>query len=140
MHVEDLVLYLKLVYSRQFLDLFESQITSQIRLIRKSSAEPFDKRMWAQEARHSLRYAFLLRYYASFERHLTRICDRFAETEGLPLRLSDIKGDSFLHGANKYLARVVKCAPLDKHPLWNMCSRTHGLGIGSCTTMGLFGM
>jgi hypothetical protein len=119
MHVDDLVLYLKLVYSRRFFDLFEAQITSQMKLIRSSSASGFDKRMWSDEARQSLRYAFFLRYYASFESHLKVICDRFAETESLSLRLSDISGENFLNRVNKYLSRVVDCAALDKHVLWN---------------------
>ena len=119
MHVDDLILYSRLVYSRRFFDLFESQITSQIQLIRSSSASRFDKRMWSEEARQSLRYAFFLRYYASFESHLKVICDRFAEKESLSLRLSDISGENFLKKVNKYLTRVVNCASLDKHRLWN---------------------
>lgn len=118
-HADDLVLYFRLIYSRRFLDLLESQITSQIKVIRSSSADLFAKRMWSEEARRSLRYAFFLRYCAIFERHLTSICDRFAAEQSLPLKLSDIKGDSFLLIANKYLGRVVNCEPLEKHRLWN---------------------
>jgi len=118
MHVDDLILYLRLVYSRRFIDLFESQITSQIKLIRSSHVPGFDKKMWSEEARQSLRYAFFLRYYASFEGHLKVICERFAEEGALSLRLSDVSGDNFLKKVNKYLTRVVKCEALDKHPLW----------------------
>jgi hypothetical protein len=75
--------------------------------------------MWSDEARQSLRYAFFLRYYASFESRLKFICDRFAEAESLPLRFSDINGKDFLNRVNKYLTRVVNCAPLGKHPLWD---------------------
>ncbi len=117
-HVDDLILYLRLVYSRRFFDLFESQITSQIKLIRSSQVPGFDKKMWSEEARQSLRYAFFLRYYASFESHLKVICERFAEKGSLSLRLSDISGDNFLNKVNKYLNRVVKCEALDSHPLW----------------------
>lgn len=119
MHLDDFILYHRLVYSRRFFDLFESQITSQIKLIRSSRASGFDKKMWSEDARQSLRYAFFLRYYASFESHLKVICERFAKSESLPLRLSDISGENFLNKVNKYLTRVVNCAALDKHPLWN---------------------
>ena len=117
-HVDDVVIYIRIVYSRRFIDQFESQITSQMKLLRVSDASGFDKKMWSREARQSLRYAFFLRYYASFESHLKVICDRFAATRSLPLRLSDISGDNFLNKVNKYLTRVAECEPLDKHPLW----------------------
>lgn len=117
-HVDDLILYLRIVYSRRFIDLFESQITSQIKLLRSSKAPGFDKKMWSEEARQSLRYAFFLRYYASFESQLKVICERFAEQGSLRLRLSDISDDNFLKKVNKYLTRVVNCESLDKHPLW----------------------
>ena len=118
MHIDDLVLYLRLVYSRRFFDLFESQITSQVKLIGLGRGSGFDKKMWSEEARQSLRYAFFLRYYASFESHLKTICERFASKGSLSLRLSDIKGDNFLNQVNKYLTKVVNCAALDQHPLW----------------------
>jgi hypothetical protein len=117
-YVDDLVLYLRIVYSRRFIDLFESQITSQIKLLRSSQAPGVNKRIWSKEARQSLRYAFFLRYYASFEKHLKVICERFAEKESLPSRLTHIKRGRFLDRANEYLTRVVKCEALDKHPLW----------------------
>src|SRR5437660_8629002 len=101
-HIDDLVRYWRLVYSRHFFDLFESQITSQIELIRLSPASGFDKKMWSEDARQSLRYAFFLRYYASFESHLKAICERFAKAESLSLRVSDISGDNFLSKVNKY--------------------------------------
>jgi hypothetical protein len=119
MHLEDLVVYFRLVYSRKFIDLYEAQITSQIKLIRSSQASNDDKRMWSKEARQSLRYAFFLRYYASFESHLKVICERFAMDESLAVRLSNTSGDNFLNKTNKYLSRAVGCEPLDKHPLWN---------------------
>jgi hypothetical protein len=118
MHIDDLFVYLRLVYSRRFFDLYESQITSQIKLIRSGTGSGFDKKMWSEEARQGLRYAFFLRYYASFESHLKTICDRFAKTESLSLRLSDVAGTNFLERVNKYLTRVVECVALDKHPLW----------------------
>jgi hypothetical protein len=74
--------------------------------------------MWSEEARQGLRYAFFLRYYASFESHLKIICDRFAKAESLGSRLSDIEGGNFLQKVNKYLTRVVNCDALDEHPLW----------------------
>ena len=119
MYIDDLLLYLRLVYSRCFFDLFESQITSQIKLIRSSPVSGFDKKMWCEEARQSLRYAFFLRYYASFETNLKVICERFAKTESLSLQLSDMSGENFLQKVNKYLTRVVNCKPLDRHPMWN---------------------
>jgi hypothetical protein len=118
-HVDDLIVSIRLVYSRRFFDLFESQITSQTKLIRASTASAFEKRMWSKEARQSLRYALFLRYYATFESRLKHICERFAKLQSLPLRLSDMAGENFLNKANKYLSRVADCAPLDKHPLWN---------------------
>jgi len=118
-HVDDLVLYLQIVYSRRFIDQFESQITSQIKLLRASNAPGFDKKMWSREARQSLRYAFFLRYYASFESHLKVICERCAQEESLPLRLSDISGENFLNKANKYLTRLAKREPLNNHSLWD---------------------
>jgi len=75
--------------------------------------------MLSEEARQSIRYAFFLRHYASFESYLKLMCERFAKDRALPLRLSDISADNFLNKANKYLSRVVNCEPLDKHPLWN---------------------
>lgn len=119
LHVDDLIIYLKIVYSRRFIDRFESQITSEIKLLQSSKASRFEKGMWSKEARQSLRYALFLRYYASFESHLKAICERFAQTGSLPLRLSDVSGDNFLNKANKYLTRVARCEPLDKHRLWN---------------------
>jgi len=117
-HVDDLIVYLRLVYSRHFFDLFEGQITSQIKIIRASQASGRDKKMWSEEARQSLRYAFFLRYYASFESHLTLICDRLAQNDSLTLRLKDINGDHFLNRVNKYLTRVANRDSLDTHPLW----------------------
>src|ERR1035437_5670514 len=99
-HVEDLVVAVRLEYSRRFIDLFEAQITAQTKLIRASAASQFDKSMWSKEARQSLRYAFFLRYYASFENRLKVICERFTELQSLPLRLSDIAGENFLNKAN----------------------------------------
>jgi len=118
-HLDDLIVYSRLVYSRRFFDLFASQITSQIKLIRSSQASVAGKKMWCEEARQSLRYAFFLRYYASFESHLKAISERFAQEESQAVRLSDMSGDNFLNKANKYLSRVVKCEPLATHPLWN---------------------
>jgi hypothetical protein len=118
MYVDDLVRYLRIVYSRRFIDLFESQITSQIILLRSSKAPGVNRKMWSKEARQSLRYAFFLRYYASFERHLKVICERFAEKESLSSRLTHIKRGRFLERVNMYLTHVVKCEALDKHPLW----------------------
>lgn len=118
-HVDDLIAHARLVYSRSFFDFLEAQLTAQIKLIRASSATEFDKRMWSKEARRSFRYAFFLRYYASFENRLKQICDRFAEAHSLPLRLSDMSGENFLNKASKYLSKVADCAPLDKHTLWS---------------------
>jgi hypothetical protein len=118
-HVDDLILYLRIVYSRRFIDRFESQITAEIKQLRLSNASRLDRRMWSEEARRSLRYALFLRYYASFESHLKVVCERFAHSRSLPLRLSDVNGDNFLNKTNKYLTRVARCEPLDKHPLWN---------------------
>jgi hypothetical protein len=59
-HEDDLVLHLRIVYSRRFIDQFESQITSQIKLLRASNAPGFDEKMWSREVRQSLRYAFFL--------------------------------------------------------------------------------
>jgi len=119
MHVDDLVMYLRLAYSRRFFDLFESQITAQVRLIEShKDISGFDRKMWSEEARQSLRFALFLRYYAAFENQLRIICDRFAENESLPLRLSDVSGDNFLKRVNKYLTKVVGCDAIDKHPLW----------------------
>ena len=118
MHIEDLALYFRLVHSRGFIDVLETEISQQIKVIKASSARGFEKRMWSIEARRSFRYAFFLRYYASFETHLKAICDRFAETDMLELRLSDISGDNILKRANKYLTRVVGCNAIDRHPLW----------------------
>lgn len=116
-HVDDLILYLRIVYSRRFIDRLESVITSEIKQLRVSKASRLDRRTWSEEARRSLRYALFLRYYASFENHLKVICERFAHSRSLPLRLTDVSGDNFLNKTNKYLTRVARCEPLDKHPL-----------------------
>jgi hypothetical protein len=111
----DLVKHLEFISSRRFIDVFEAQITSQIKLI---SSQGRRATWWSDDVRQHLRYALFLRYYASFEKYLKVICDRFAETDSLQLRLSDISGDNFLNRVNKYLTRVVNCEALDKHPLW----------------------
>jgi hypothetical protein len=118
MHVDDLILYLRITYSRRFIDVFEAQITSQIKLFRSSKASRADKRMWSKEARQTLRYAFFLRYYASFERHLKVICERLAEQELVTSRLAHIKRGSFLVRVNDYLTHEVKCKALNEHSLW----------------------
>lgn len=118
MFIDDLFVKMRLEYSRRFLDIFESQITSQIGIIRSLPLSGFEKKMWTEEARRTLRYAFFLRYYASFESHLKTICDRFADSDSLPLRLSDVRGDDFLSRVNKYTTHIVGCEALDKHQYW----------------------
>src|SRR5690348_12536408 len=106
MHVEDLLFVeKKLLFSREPIDMFESQISSQLKLIRTAQGNRWAS-WWSREIRQSLRYALFLRYYAAFESHLTTICDRFAKNENLPLRVGDIRAENFLKQVNKYLSRV----------------------------------
>lgn len=102
MRVDDLLLDMSLREHRRFFDSFESLIGRQ-----------------RAEAKQHFRYAFFLRYYAIFENRLKVLCDRFAEDNSLPLRLSDISGENFLKKVNKYLTRVANFAPLDEHRLWS---------------------
>jgi hypothetical protein len=120
LYVDDLVRHFRFVNSQSLVDFFESLLTKEVNLIRANSDSPKSrKRWWADQARQSLRYAFFLRYYASFESHLKGICDHRAEIEALPLRLSDINGNGFPRQLDKYLTRIAKCRPLHEHPLWN---------------------
>lgn len=116
MHIDDIIKHFRFISSRTFLDLFESQITAQVKLARKQG-----KRVawWSVEVRQHLRYAMFLRYYAAFEKHLKVICDRMAQSESLQVRLSDLKGENFLSTVNKYVTRIAHREPLDKHPAWH---------------------
>ena len=116
MRVTDLVAHFKLISSRRFIDLFEDNITTQVKVLRQQKIRAT---WWSDEVRQHLRYALFLRYYASFERYLKAVCDRYANENSLALRLSDIKSEEgFLKQVDKYLTWVVKCEPLNKHKLW----------------------
>jgi hypothetical protein len=121
-YVDDLLRQISFVYSRDFVKFFEDQVRREVKFIRstaKSKANKKEKERWVNHAKQALRFAFFLRYYASFESHLKERCEDLAKKESLALRLGDIKGDGFLNQVNKYLSRVAKRSPLDKHPLWN---------------------
>jgi hypothetical protein len=121
-YVDDLLRQISFVYSRDFVNFFEDQVRREVKFIRstaKSKANKKEKERWVNHAKQALRFAFFLRYYASFESHLKERCEDLAKKESLALRLGDIKGDGFLNQVNKYLSRVAKRSPLDKHPLWN---------------------
>ena len=121
MILDDFVVYFYFRDAHRLVDLFESQITAELAAIRSDSypAAAKNTRRWCDEARQSLRCAFFLRYYALFEGQLKLMCDRFADRNSETLRLSDIRGVGFLEQVNKYLTKVVKCAPLENHRLWN---------------------
>ena len=119
LYLDDLVRHFRFVNSQTLVDFFESLLAKEINFIRKNSESPKSrKKWWADQARQSLRYAFFLRYYASFESHLKGMCEQRAKREALPLRLSDINGNGFPRQLDKYLTRVAKCRPLHEHPLW----------------------
>jgi hypothetical protein len=118
-YLEELFRHIEFVSSKRFIDFFETQVSKEVEAIR-SSANPKSRKMkWATETRQSLRYAFFLRYYASFESHLKGVCDYRAKKETLPVQLSDINGRGFLQQVNKYLTQIAKRSPLDVHPLWS---------------------
>jgi hypothetical protein len=118
-YLEELVRHIEFVSSKRLIDFFETQVSKEVEAIR-SSANPKPRRMrWATETRQSLRYAFFLRYYASFEGHLKGVCDYRARREALPVQLSDVNGRGFLQQVNKYLTQIAKRCPLDVHPLWS---------------------
>lgn len=120
MYLEELVRHVEFVSSKRFIDYFESQISKEIDAIR-SGASPKSVRTssWVVETQQSLRYAFFLRYYASFESHLKGLCEYRAKEEALPVELSDINARGFLQQVNKYLTRIADSRPLDAHPLWS---------------------
>jgi len=120
LYADDLVRHFRFVNSQGLVDFFESLLTKEVNFIRTNSDSPTSrKRWWADQARQSLRYAFFLRYYSSFESPLKGMCDHRAEIESLPLRLSDINANGFPRQLNKYLTRIAKCQPLHEHPLWD---------------------
>jgi hypothetical protein len=119
LYISDLVRHFRFVQSRTLIDFFETELSKEVKSIYLDPDSPRSrKRWWAEYARQSLRYAFFLRYYASFEGHLKGLCEYRAKVENLPLELSDIRDRDFPRQLNKYLTRVAKSRPLDTHPLW----------------------
>lgn len=119
MHIDDLLLALRISYAKNYAQFSEEALTRQIDDIRGERLPRYQKEFWVKEARRTFRYSFLLRYYALFESHLRAICERVQAQEKLAIGLSDLRNDSFLKSVDLYFTKVAGLPSPAVSKYWN---------------------
>ena len=95
------------LFSKNYLDKFESILKKEVNLLPKfreqNKLNYFDSK---KELIRTFRYSFFLRAYAYFESYLINECNELMERYQLKLSINDIQGKSLLKRIDKYFTKV----------------------------------